>query len=253
MDSAVDRQGPTTHCRGSTRVGRRARLLRWGCGGTMTSAVESTDKGITAGRGVLVATCVSTLVVNANTSAVTILLPAIAEDVDAPISTLQWAVTGYSLVGAAFIVTSGALGDVFGRRKVFLGGLAAVHRVVRADRTVRQPGRCHRRAGDPGRGRFDDPGVGPEPAHRRLLRVRTNACGVALGGSVGGRRRCRAARRRVARRLGRMAGPVLDRRRDRGRLHPGDDHARSRSRATPTGHVRSTGSARFWSPRSWGH
>ena len=31
--------------------------------------------------------------------------------------------TGYSLVGAAFIVTSGALGDVFGRRKVFLGGL----------------------------------------------------------------------------------------------------------------------------------
>jgi EmrB/QacA subfamily drug resistance transporter len=36
---------------------------------------------------------------------------------------LQWAVTGYSLVGAAFIVTSGALGDVFGRRRVFLGGL----------------------------------------------------------------------------------------------------------------------------------
>ena len=31
--------------------------------------------------------------------------------------------TGYSLVGAAVIVTSGALGDVFGRRKVFLGGL----------------------------------------------------------------------------------------------------------------------------------
>lgn len=76
-----------------------------------------------AARGVLIATCVSTLVVNANTSAVTILLPAIAEDVDSPISTLQWAVTGYSLVGAAFIVTSGALGDVFGRRKIFIGGL----------------------------------------------------------------------------------------------------------------------------------
>ena len=73
--------------------------------------------------GVLAATCVSTLVVNANTSAVTILLPAIAEDVNASVSTLQWAVTGYSLVGAAFIVTSGALGDVFGRRKVFVGGL----------------------------------------------------------------------------------------------------------------------------------
>lgn len=77
-----------------------------------------------AGRGVLVAACVSALVVNANTSAVTILLPSISEDVDSPISTLQWAVTGYSLVGAAVIVTSGALGDVLGRRKVFLGGLA---------------------------------------------------------------------------------------------------------------------------------
>ena len=71
----------------------------------------------------LLAACVSTLVVNANTSAVTILLPSISEDVDSPVSTLQWAVTGYSLVGAAVIVTSGALGDVLGRRKVFLGGL----------------------------------------------------------------------------------------------------------------------------------
>jgi EmrB/QacA subfamily drug resistance transporter len=76
-----------------------------------------------AGGGVLAAACVSALVVNANTSAVTILLPSISKDVDAPVATLQWAVTGYSLVGAAVIVTSGALGDVLGRRKVFLGGL----------------------------------------------------------------------------------------------------------------------------------
>jgi EmrB/QacA subfamily drug resistance transporter len=66
---------------------------------------------------------VSAFVVNANTSAVTILLPSISKDLDAPVAQLQWAVTGYSLVGAAVIVTSGALGDVLGRRKVFLGGL----------------------------------------------------------------------------------------------------------------------------------
>src|SRR5204863_407551 len=64
------------------------------------------------------------LVVNANTSAVTILLPAISSDVGAPVTQLQWAVTGYMLVGAAVIVTAGALGDVFGRRLIFLGGLA---------------------------------------------------------------------------------------------------------------------------------
>jgi EmrB/QacA subfamily drug resistance transporter len=79
--------------------------------------------GKAAGLGVLAAACVSALVVNANTSAVTILLPSISEDLNAPLSQLQWAVTGYMLVGAAVIVTSGALGDVLGRRKVFLAGV----------------------------------------------------------------------------------------------------------------------------------
>ena len=74
--------------------------------------------------GVLAATCLSTLVVNANTSAVSILLPAISEDTGMSVDTLQWAVTGYSLVGAAVIVTSGSLGDVFGRKRVFQLGLA---------------------------------------------------------------------------------------------------------------------------------
>lgn len=68
-------------------------------------------------------TCLSTFVVNANTSAVSILLPAISEDTGMDVTTLQWAVTGYSLVGAAVIVTSGSLGDVFGRKRVFQLGL----------------------------------------------------------------------------------------------------------------------------------
>ena len=83
----------------------------------------STDMTTRTG-GVLAATCLSTLVVNANTSAVSILLPAISEDTGMSVDTLQWAVTGYSLVGAAVIVTSGSLGDVFGRKRVFQLGLA---------------------------------------------------------------------------------------------------------------------------------
>ncbi|MFD1827002.1 MFS transporter [Mumia zhuanghuii] len=82
----------------------------------------STDTAAKTG-GVLAATCLSTLVVNANTSAVSILLPAISDDTGMSVDTLQWAVTGYSLVGAAVIVTSGALGDVFGRKRVFQLGL----------------------------------------------------------------------------------------------------------------------------------
>jgi EmrB/QacA subfamily drug resistance transporter len=87
----------------------------------LVSSAAAVDRK--AGLGVLLAACVSALVVNANTSAVTILLPTMSKDVGTPVAQLQWAVTGYMLVGAAVIVTSGALGDVLGRRKVFLAGL----------------------------------------------------------------------------------------------------------------------------------
>ena len=82
-----------------------------------------TGSAAASARGVLAATCLSTFVVNANTSAVSILLPAISADTGMDVTTLQWAVTGYSLVGAAVIVTSGSLGDVFGRKRVFQLGL----------------------------------------------------------------------------------------------------------------------------------
>src|SRR5688500_19179143 len=84
----------------------------------MASRPQAPDRP--AAAGVLIAACVSALVVNANTSAVTILLPSISEDVGASLDVLQWAVTGYMLVGAAVIVTSGALGDVLGRRRILL-------------------------------------------------------------------------------------------------------------------------------------
>lgn len=88
------------------------------------SADSSAAGGVARGAGaVLAATCLSTLVVNANTSAVSILLPAISADTGTSVDTLQWAVTGYSLMGAAVIVTAGAMGDVFGRKRVFQLGL----------------------------------------------------------------------------------------------------------------------------------
>ena len=89
-----------------------------------TPSAATPGAGTVAAGGVLAATCLSTFVVNANTSAVSILLPAISADTGMDVTTLQWAVTGYSLVGAAVIVTSGSLGDVFGRKRVFQLGLA---------------------------------------------------------------------------------------------------------------------------------
>ena len=102
-------------------LGRRERNH----GGRSSSPRPAGGRGQAAARagGVLAATCLSTFVVNANTSAVSILLPAISADTGMDVTTLQWAVTGYSLVGAAVIVTSGSLGDVFGRKRVFQLGL----------------------------------------------------------------------------------------------------------------------------------
>ena len=120
-----------------------------------------------------------------------------SKDVGAPVAQLQWAVTGYMLVGAAVIVTSGALGDVLGRRRVFLARPGAVRRLVRADRALRQRRRHHRRADDPGRRGLDDPRLRDEPP---------------LCGCVGGRRRCGRSRSGAPPRPPEPRGPA-DRRR----------------------------------------
>ncbi len=55
---------------------------------------------------------------------VNIALPTIGRDFDAPLSGLQWVVNGYLLTLAALILLGGSLGDRFGRRRVFLIGVA---------------------------------------------------------------------------------------------------------------------------------
>jgi EmrB/QacA subfamily drug resistance transporter len=50
-------------------------------------------------------------------------LPAIQHDLGASMSTLEWTVNAYSLAFAAGIITAAALGDQFGRRRLFIIGL----------------------------------------------------------------------------------------------------------------------------------
>ncbi|MEV0056393.1 hypothetical protein AB0H34_38650 [Saccharopolyspora shandongensis] len=92
----------------------------------MSAPVGGAEFGVRAGWGVLSTACLSTFVVNANTSAVSILIPSISADLGTPINVLQWAVTGYLLVGAAVIVTSGALGDVFGLFAILTAAFVAL-------------------------------------------------------------------------------------------------------------------------------
>ncbi|UZN03976.1 MFS transporter [Cellulomonas sp. S1-8] len=76
-----------------------------------------------AGRWVLLATVLGSSLAFIDATVVTIALPRIAEDLDASTADLQWTVNGYALTLAAFLLLGGALGDRFGRRRVFLLGV----------------------------------------------------------------------------------------------------------------------------------
>ena len=55
---------------------------------------------------------------------VNVAAPSIRADLGASLSALQWIAGGYALTFAIGLVTGGRLGDIFGRRRLFLVGLA---------------------------------------------------------------------------------------------------------------------------------
>jgi EmrB/QacA subfamily drug resistance transporter len=55
---------------------------------------------------------------------VNVALPSIERDLHMSISSLEWIVTAYALTFAALLITGGKLGDYYGRRKMFILGLA---------------------------------------------------------------------------------------------------------------------------------
>ncbi len=55
---------------------------------------------------------------------VSVTLADVQSDLHAGVSELQWVVDGYALVFASFLLAGGALGDILGRKKVMLAGVA---------------------------------------------------------------------------------------------------------------------------------
>jgi EmrB/QacA subfamily drug resistance transporter len=54
---------------------------------------------------------------------VNVALPSIERSLHMSISSLEWIVTAYALTFAALLITGGKLGDLYGRRKMFIAGL----------------------------------------------------------------------------------------------------------------------------------
>lgn len=72
---------------------------------------------------VLAVCCLSLLITALDTTAVNVALPAVGDDLHAPVSGLQWTVDGYTLAVAAFMMLAGSTADRIGRRRVFQAGL----------------------------------------------------------------------------------------------------------------------------------
>jgi len=75
------------------------------------------------GRWVLLATVLGSAMASIDATVVGIALPAIGKDFNASLSTLQWVVTAYSLTLAGLLLFAGALGDRYGRKRVFMAGV----------------------------------------------------------------------------------------------------------------------------------
>ena len=80
--------------------------------------------GTPQGRWVVLATVLASAAAFLDSSAVNVALPTIGRDLDSSLAGLQWVVTGYTLALAALILLGGALGDRYGRRRVFVVGVA---------------------------------------------------------------------------------------------------------------------------------
>jgi len=74
-------------------------------------------------RSVLVIAAFAAFITPFMGSAVNLALPSIGSDLQATAKQLNWAVTAYLLGTAVFILPSGRLGDIIGRKKVFVSGL----------------------------------------------------------------------------------------------------------------------------------
>ena len=75
------------------------------------------------GRAVIVATVLGSGVAFLDGTVVNVALPHMARSLDAGFSTMQWVLDSYLLMLGAFVLVGGAVGDVLGRRRVFLVGL----------------------------------------------------------------------------------------------------------------------------------
>src|SRR6266498_3518169 len=77
-----------------------------------------------AGRWVLAATTLASSMAFIDSTVVNVALPALQTNLNATIVDVQWVIEAYSLLLSALLLVGGSLGDRYGRRRIFLIGVA---------------------------------------------------------------------------------------------------------------------------------
>jgi len=72
----------------------------------------------------LILVCVATFMLLLDVTIVNVALPSIQKALGANFNDLQWVIDAYALMLAALLLTAGSLADLFGRKRVFILGLA---------------------------------------------------------------------------------------------------------------------------------
>jgi len=75
-------------------------------------------------RFTIISTILGSVVVFLDATVVNVALPPISEDLDTGLADQQWVVEAYLLAMVALLLVGGSLGDQFGRRRIFILGLA---------------------------------------------------------------------------------------------------------------------------------
>jgi len=90
----------------------------------MSSAVDAGQSSVTSGRAVLFATILGASMVFIDSTALNVVLPALQRELQATGTDLLWISNAYTLMLASGIVVGGSLGDHYGRKRVYMIGIA---------------------------------------------------------------------------------------------------------------------------------
>ena len=185
-----------------------------------------------------VITSVALFMVTLDNLVVTMALPSIRLDLGASIEDLEWTVNAYTLTFAVLLLTGAALGDRFGRRRLFVIGLGIFTVALRGGCSRAQRRDADRRARGAGARRRDRDSPDPDDPLRGRAAREARARARRVGRHRRARRGARPGDRRRSRRRALVAVDLLAQRPHRPRaraagLEPPEGVLRPRLAARP--------------------